>query len=123
MIQKGIRGGTCMSVKRFAQANNKYTSDSYDSSKPSSFIIYLDANNLYGWAMSQELPIHGFEWMNDEELENWKNTPCILEVDLECPDKLYDLHSGFSLAPQQVKVNKVNKIYTKLERKEEVCGI
>jgi len=118
MIQKGIPGGTCVAVKRFAQANNKHIGDSYDSSKPSSFITYLDANNLYGWAMSQELPTHRFEWMNDEELENWKNTPCILEVDLDCPDKLHDLHGDFPLAPEQVKVNKVNKLIPYLNGKK-----
>ena len=118
MVQKGIRGGTCMAVKRFAQANNKYMGDSYDSSKPSSFIIYLDENNLYGWSMSQELPTHGFEWMNDEELENWKNTPCILEVDLEYSDEFHDLHNDFPLAPEQVNVNKVNKLIPNLNGKK-----
>ena len=67
MIQKGIRGGTCTASKRFAHANNKYMSGFYDGEKPSSFIIYLDANNLYGWAMSQELPTDGFKWMNKNE--------------------------------------------------------
>jgi len=107
-----------MAVKRFAEENNKYMSDSYDSSKPCSFIVYLDANNFYGWSMSQELPTHGFEWMNDEELENWKKTSCILEVDLECSDKFHDLHSDFPLAPEQAKVNKVNKLIPNLNRKK-----
>ena len=119
MIQKGIRGGTCTASKRLAQANNKYMGDSYDSSKPSSFIIYLDANNLYGWAMSQELPTHGFKWMGDEELENenWRNIPCILEVDLEYHENLHDLHNDYPLAAEQVKVNKVNKLIPRLNGK------
>jgi len=80
--------------------------------------VYLDANNLYGWSMSQQLPTHGFEWMNDEELENWKKTPCILEVDLERSDEFHDLHSDFPLAPEQVKVNKVNKLIPNLNGKK-----
>ena len=47
--------------------------EDYDSSKPSKYIIYLDANNLYGRAMSKPLPTHGFKWMNEEELEDWRN--------------------------------------------------
>ena len=59
MFEKGIRGGISHISKRYAEANNKYMK-SYDSSKKSKFIQYLDANNLYGWAMSQNLPTHGF---------------------------------------------------------------
>ena len=50
-------------------------SNNFDSSKPSKYIQYLDANNLYGWAMSKPLPTHGFEWMNVNELENWEDVP------------------------------------------------
>ena len=54
-IEKGIRGGTSYIASRFGEANNKYMK-SYDKTKPSKYITYLDANNLYGWAMSQHLP-------------------------------------------------------------------
>ena len=57
--------------------------DKYDSSQPSKYISYIDANNLYGWAMSKPLPTHGFKWMDEDELENWRNISCMLEVDLE----------------------------------------
>ena len=60
MFERGIRGGITHISKRYAEANNKYMSD-YDSTKPSSFIQYLDANNLYGWVMSQRLPTHEFK--------------------------------------------------------------
>ena len=64
MFERGIRGRMSHISKRYAEANNKYMID-YDPDKPSTYIQYLDANNLYGWAMSQSLPTHGFKWMRD----------------------------------------------------------
>ena len=82
MFKDGIRGGVAMASNRLGQANNRYMVEDY-CSKPSKYIIYLDANNLYGWAMSKPLPTHGFKWMNEEELEDWRSFSCILEVDLK----------------------------------------
>ena len=65
----------------------------YDPKKKIKYLPYLDANNLYGWAMSQPLPIKDFKWMNDNELEKWTEHSCILEVDLEYPDDLHNLHN------------------------------
>ena len=70
IIEKGIRGGICQSTYSYAQANNKYMKN-YIKSIESSFIKYLDANNLYGWALSQKLPINGFKWIKREELSNF----------------------------------------------------
>ena len=64
MIEEGIRGGICHTVHRYAKTNNIYMKD-YDSSKESSYIQYLDANNLYAAAMSEKLPMNGFKWVND----------------------------------------------------------
>ena len=64
IVEKGIRGGICYSIYRYAKANNKYTKD-YDKNKESSHLQYWDANNLYGWAMLQELPVNNFEWIKD----------------------------------------------------------
>ena len=64
MIEEGIRGGICHSVHRYAKVNNEYMKD-YDESKESSYIQYLDANNLYGAAMSEKLPMNRFKWVND----------------------------------------------------------
>ena len=61
MVEEGIRGGICHAVNRYAHANNYYMKD-YDKTKESSYIQYLDANNLYGAAMSKKLPIKGFKW-------------------------------------------------------------
>ena len=64
MVEKGIRGGICHSIYRYAKANNKYMKD-YDKNKESSYIQYWDANNLYGWEMSQKLAVNNFEWIKD----------------------------------------------------------
>jgi len=80
---------------RYSRANNKYMKD-FNSEEKSKFIQYFDANNLYGWAMSQPLPVSGFKWMEEKDLDNWKEFPCILEVDLEYPKKLHDLHNDSS---------------------------
>ena len=64
MVEKCIRGRICHSVYWYAKANNKYTKD-YDKNKKSLYLQYWDVNNLYGWAMLQELPVNNFEWMKD----------------------------------------------------------
>ena len=92
-IKKGMRGGISYISKSYSKANNKYMK-CYDSSKESKFIIYLDANNLYGWAMSQYLPYSEFKWLNKKEISRFclnsinENSfvGYILEVDLEYPD-------------------------------------
>ena len=85
--------------------------EKYDKSKESVFLTYLDANNLYGWAMSKYLPYGGFKWSNtdidvlnipDDSLKGY-----ILEVDLEYPKELHDLHSDFPLAPENQNLEKL----------------
>ena len=110
MFEKGIRGGSSMISNRFGKANNKYMGGKYDKNQPSKYIVYLDANNLYGWAMMKPLPVGDFEWMEEKELEKWKNFPCILEVDLEYPKKLHDLHNDYPLAPERLKIGNVEKL-------------
>ena len=61
MVEKGVRGGICQAINRYAKANNKFMKN-YDKNKESSYIQYLEANNLYGWVMSQKLPVDGFKW-------------------------------------------------------------
>ena len=118
MIEKGIRGGVSMISNRHAKANNKYMGESFIDTMISIYIMYLDANNLYGWAMSKPLPTHGFEWMKVDELETWELYPCILEVDLEYPKNLHDLHNDYPLAPEQIMVNKVSKLIPNLGDKK-----
>ena len=118
MVEKGIRGGVSMISNRYGKANNKYMGDRFDDKEPSKHITYLDVNNLYGWAMSKPLPTHGFKWMKVSELETWEKHSCILEVDLEYPKSLHDLHSDYPLAPEQIEANKVLKLIPNLGDKE-----
>ncbi|XP_068709676.1 uncharacterized protein [Montipora foliosa] len=112
-IETGMRGGTSYIANRYGEANNKYMK-TYDEKAPSKYIMYLDANNLYGWAMSQYLPTGGFRWMTEKQIDNidlgkYKEDSkkgLILEVDLAYPKELHDLHNDYPLAPEKVKVNK-----------------
>ena len=122
MFEKGIRGGITHTSKRYAEANNKYMKD-YNPDKPSSFIQYLDANNLYGWAMSQSLPTHGFKWMKEPTIESVLKilegrgrggcNPLlgyIFEVDMEYPKDLWKSHNDYPVAPEKMIVNSVEKL-------------
>ena len=115
MIESGIRGGVSMISTRYGKANNPYMKE-YNPNQPTKYITYLDANNLYGWAMSKPLPTHGFRWMTDQELTDWENLPCILEVDLEYPEHVHDLHNDYSLAPKRIVVDKVEKLVPRLQQ-------
>ena len=118
MFEKGIRGGISMISNRHGRANNKYMKEQFDSSQPSKFVPYLDANNLYGWAMMKPLPVGDFHWMTEYELERWREFPCVLEVDLEYPEELHDFHNDYPLAPERIKINKVEKLIPTLGDKQ-----
>ena len=72
MVEKGIRGVITQSVKRYAQANNNYMKDLYNPDEKSICLQYLDANNLYGWAMTQDLLTHGSKWKEGEDFTTEK---------------------------------------------------
>ncbi|CAH3161229.1 unnamed protein product [Porites lobata] len=123
MFERGIRGGISHISKRYAEANNKYMK-SFDTQKTSTYIQYLDANNLYGWAMSQNLPTHGFKWMRNltkdkvydilekinHSMSNRGKIGYIFEVDLAYPEKLWETHNDYPLAPEKMNVNGVEKL-------------
>ena len=110
-IEKGMRGGISYIANRYGKSNNKYMK-TYDEKAPSKYIMYLDANNLYGWAMSQYLPTGGFKWMIKKQIDNIdlaryredSTKGLILEVDLTYPEEQHDLHNDYPLAPEKVKV-------------------
>ena len=121
MVESGIRGGVSTISHRYAKANNPYLPESYDESKPTSYIMYLDANNLYGWAMSQYLPTGGFKWFKGHidvmSVSDESSKGYILEVDLEYPQSLHDLHNDYPLAPENIEVNGVKKLIPNLRNK------
>ena len=126
MVEKGLRGGICQATHRYAKANNKYVTN-YDKSIESSYMAYLDAKNLYGWAMSQKLPINGFEWVKNlskfnedfiKEYDEDSDIGYFLEVDVDYPKKLFNLHKDLTFLPERKKVEKVKKLICSKEDKE-----
>ena len=127
MFEKGIRGGISIISNRYGEANNKYMGNRFNKNELSKYLMYLDANNLYGSAMSEKLPIHSFKWLSSGEMEKlfnnrvvqvWEKTPCILEVDLEYPENLHDLHNDYPFCPERVECkNGVEKLIPNLRNK------
>ena len=116
-FENGTRGGMCNAVHRYAKVNNKYMKN-YNKNVESSFIEYLDANNLYGWAMSKKLPVGEFEWINPKDYrediikkydEN-DDYGAILEAVVDYPKHLHKLHSDLPFLPERTKINKVHKL-------------
>ena len=144
-IEKGMRGGVSYIANRYGNAKNKYMKE-YDEKAPSRYrryIMYLDANNLYGWAMSQYLPTGNLKWMTDQEISKTDlgkykvdgKKGLILEVDLEYPRELHDMHNDYPVRPEKVKVSKnmlsayckktaeqySKQTYSSIKRQERVC--
>ena len=126
MVEKGIRGGICHAILRYAKAKNKYMKD-YNKDEEESFLQYNDANNLYGFAISELLPDDGFEWMEDlsklyeEFMKNHDENSdkgYILEVDVEYPKNLHDLHSDLPFLPERMKIYKCKMLVCNLYDKK-----
>ena len=111
-IEKRMRGGISYIAQRCSKANNKYMTH-YDSSEESKFILYLDANNLHGLGMSNYLAYGRFKWLNQKETDKFdvnsiaenSSDGYILEVDLEYPDELHELHNDYPLAPEKLEIS------------------
>ena len=124
-FEDGTRGRMCTAIHRYAKANNKYMKN-YNKNVESSFLDYLDANNLYGWAMSKNLPVGYFELINPEDYtediikkydENDNDYGAILEVDVDYPKHLHKLHSDLPFLPERMKINKVDKLICNVQNK------
>jgi hypothetical protein len=103
-IKKGLRGGISMVSQRYAKANNLHI-EGYIPEKPTTHLMYYDANNPYGWGMSQPLARGGFEWFEEDIFHHPDDAEkgYILEVDLEYPKELHNSHSAYPLAPERMK--------------------
>ena len=123
MFERGIRGGITQAVRKYASANNKYMGDRFDPKSESSYLQYLDANNLYGWAMSQPLPIGGFKWVDVNpneisELATRTDKGYILDVDVSYPKDLHDSHNDLPFMCERMEINGVEKLVPNLRDKK-----
>ena len=133
MSECGIRGGITQAVHRYASANNKYMGEKFHPKEESIFLQYLDANNLYGWAMIQPLPTGGFKWVGDvskftpekiARLAKRGSKGYLLEVDVKYPKELHDLHNDLPFMCEKMKINKVEKLVPNLyDKKKHVIHI
>ena len=112
MVEKGIRGRICQAKHSYAKANNKYM-NKYDKEIDSSYIEYLDANNLYGWAMSQKLPLDRFEWVKNlskfnedfiKECDENSDKGYFLDVDVEYPKSLFSFQKDLPFLPERKNI-------------------
>ena len=133
MVEKGIRGGICQVTHKYTKANNKYMKN-YDKKIESSYLAYLDENNLHGWGMSQILPVNDFKWVeksklsrfNERFIKNYKENSDIgyfLEVDIDYPKELFNLHNDLPFLPERKKVNKCEKLICSIEDKKNMIFI
>ena len=123
IFEQGIRGGITQAVRKYASANNKYMGDRFDPKSESSYLQYLDVNNLYGWAMSQPFPTGGFKWVDvnpNEISESATRTDkgYILEVDVSYPKVLHNPHNDLPLMCERMEINGVEKLVPNLRGKK-----
>ena len=126
IVEKGIRDGICHSVHKYAKANNKYMKN-YDKEKELSYLEYLATNILYGWEMSKKLPVNGFEWVEnlspfkEDFIKNYdedSNKGYFLEVDVEYPKTLFNLHNDLPFLSERNKIKKCNKLFCDVHDKK-----
>ena len=123
MFERGIRGGITQFVHRWAKANNPCIGSEYAPREPTRYLQYLDANNLYGWAMSQPLPTGGFRWVDikpDEisKLVNSSEKGYLLEVDVRYPRELHDYHNDLPFMCERMVIEGVEKLVPNLYYKK-----
>ena len=109
-FEKGARDGVSYISNRYGETNKTYLK-SYNPKQESKHIIYIDANNLYGYAMSKFLPTSGFKWIDPKEFNlnkyNSNNSKgCVLQVELEYPRELKELHNDCPLVPDKIEIKR-----------------
>ena len=119
MFERGIRGGITQSVHRWARANNPYMGPKFNPNKKVNYLQYLDANNLYGWAMSQLLPVGGFKCVKVKpeeilKLAKLESKGYFLEVDVKYPKELHGFHNDLPFMCEKLKINGVEKLIPNL---------
>ena len=119
----GIRGGITQVVRKYASANNKYMGDKFDPNKDTTYLQYLDANNLYGWAISQPLPTRAFKWIDVNpneisELATRTDKGYVLEVDVSYPKELHNQHNDLPFMCERMEINGVEKLVLNLRDKK-----
>ena len=122
MFERGIRGGITQAVRKYASANNKYMGDKFNLNEDTTYLQYLDANNLYGWAMSQPLPTGGFKWVDVNpneisELATRTDKGYLLEVDVSYPKELHNQHNDLPFMCERMEINGVEKLVPNLTDK------
>ena len=126
MFEKGTRGGMCQATYLYAKANNKYMNN-YDKNKESSYLEYLDANNLYRYAMSQKLPIRNFKRIDDlsifteDFIKNYNINSDIgynFEADIKYPKHIRMQHKDLAFLPERMKINKCTKLTCTIQNKK-----
>ena len=123
MFERGIRGGIIQPVRKYASANNGYMGDRFYPKSESSYLQYLDANNLYGWAMSRPLPTGGFKWVDVNhneisELATRTDKGYLLEVDVSYPCELHNPHNDLPFMCERMEINGVEKLAPNLRVKK-----
>ena len=123
MFERGIRGGITQAVRKYASANNKYMKDKFNPNEDTTYLQYLDANNLYGWAMSQPLPAGGFKWTDVNpnkisELATRTDKGYLLEVDVSYSEELHSSHNGLPFMCERMEINGIEKLVPNLRDKK-----
>ena len=123
MLDRGIRGGITQAVRKYTSANNKYMGGRFDPKSESSYLQYLGANNLYGWAMSQSFPTGGFKWVDVNpneisELATRTDKGYILEVDVSYSRELHNPHNDLPFMCERMEINGVEKLVPNLRDKK-----
>ena len=123
MFGRGIRGGITQAIRKYTLANNKHMGDRFHPKSESSYLQYLDANNLYGWAMSQPLPTGGFKWVDVNpkeisELATRTDKGYLLEVNVSYPKELHNPHNDLPFMCERMEIKGVEKLIPNLRDKK-----